>query len=302
VPQHDFEAHVMDGAFGHMDLAQSARLICIDPIADPRWRALLAKKETATLFHSPEWLSVLAQTYGFHFTAYVLLDQEGSPIAGVPVCDIDDIVGHRRVSLPFSDFCDPLVDSFEQWRLLVDALSPDVLPLGLRCLRFDVAWASEEIRVTKRAKWHGIRLQENLPAIWAKLSGKARTGIRKAQKHGVEVRPAERKDLAEFFHLHVRVRKYKYGLLAQPFSFFENVWDSFVEPGNGCVLVARLDGRIISGVLYLVWNNTLTYKINASDPDYLYCSPNDLIVWEGLRYADEKGLQLFDFGLSDIGQ
>ena len=292
----------MDGAVGHMDLAEADRLICIDPLTDHRWDALLKKKEAATLFHSPEWLSVLAQTYGFRFRAYVLLDHEGSPIAGIPVCDIDDIVGCRRITLPFSDFCDPLADSLDQWRLLVDALSPQAVPFGLRCLRFNVLWADGEFRVTKRAKWHGVRLQKTLPAMWAGLSGAARQAIRKAQGYGVVVRPAERDDLIEFFRLHVRVRKYKYGLLAQPFSFFENIWDSFIEPGNGRLLVARLDGRIISGVLYLVWNETLTYKINASDPDYLYCRPNDLIVWEGLRYADEKGLQLFDFGLSDVDQ
>src|SRR5690606_30698311 len=109
-------------------------------------------------------------------------------------------------------------------------------------------------------------------------------------------------DLRAFFEMHLRVRKHKYGLLAQPYRFFRSIWDNFLVPGRGRLLLARVDGRVVGGVLYLDWGDTVYYKFNASDPGDLGVRPNDLLVWEGLRRAHESGMRWFDFGVSDWDQ
>ena len=102
--------------------------------------------------------------------------------------------------------------------------------------------------------------------------------------------------------MHLKIRKYKYGLLAQPFLFFQNIWRHFVESQRGFLLLAVLDDKILAGDLFLQWKDTLYYKFNASIPEDLSHRPNDLLIWEAIQQAKKQGLQFLDFGLSDFDQ
>src|SRR4051794_29712742 len=94
---------------------------CVDPTRDPAWLELL-DHPSALLFHSPPWLRAVAEAYDFTIRAYLALDGTGSPVGGVPFCELDDIVGRRVVCLPFSDACDPLAESADVGRLLLAGL------------------------------------------------------------------------------------------------------------------------------------------------------------------------------------
>ncbi|MDQ3432811.1 MAG: GNAT family N-acetyltransferase, partial [Actinomycetota bacterium] len=151
-----------------------------------------------------------------------------------------------------------------------------------------------------RARWHGVDLNRTEEAIWEGLHSSARRAVRKATTDGVEVKVArDRADLRAFFELHLRVRKRKYGLLAQPFGFFERIWEHFLDGHRGALLLGELEGRVVSGVLFLEWQDTLYYKFNASDDAFLASRPNDRVLWEGIRYGCERGLSALDFGLTD---
>ena len=82
-------------------------LVCVDPRHDPLWRKLV-DQAPSSIFHSPDWIQVLSETYGWETRAHVLLDDQGEPMAGMPFCRVADMLGERIVALPFSDFCDPL--------------------------------------------------------------------------------------------------------------------------------------------------------------------------------------------------
>ena len=85
---------------------------CIDPLADPRWDKFLQKHPRASMFHSTAWLEALRRTYGFRTVAYTT-SADGEDLENAIVfCQIESwITGRRLVSLPFSDHCDPLVDT-----------------------------------------------------------------------------------------------------------------------------------------------------------------------------------------------
>ena len=65
-------------------------------------------------------------------------------------------------------------------------------------------------------------------------------------------------------------------------------------------MVAVHQDRIIGGVLFLEWKNGLFYRFNASSSAHLSLRPNDLVVWEGIKYGKAQGYSHLDFGLSDI--
>jgi hypothetical protein len=113
---------------------------------------------------------------------------------------------------------------------------------------------------------------------------------------------ASEQELRVFFEMHLKIRKYKYGLLAQPYSFLQNIWHHFVEPGHGFLMLAVHRDKIVAGDFFLEWQDTLYYKFNASLHDDLSHRPNDLLIWQGIQEGKKRGLTYLDFGLSDIDQ
>jgi CelD/BcsL family acetyltransferase involved in cellulose biosynthesis len=277
-------------------------IVEVHPCTDPLWHALL-DRYGASAFHSPQWIGTLAETYGWDVRALVLVGAGGAPEAGIAFCRVSDMLGTRIVSLPFSDYCDPLVATADQWHMLSSRLLAEDRPVVVRCLHNNIPVADERFSEFKRAKWHGVDLRLDQDALWRGIHDSAKRAIKKAQRDGIEVSVAQSEDeLRAFFELHLRVRKYKYRLLAQPYQFFENIWRHFVQAGNGTLLLARAERQVIGGIFFLEWRDTLYYKFNASSPDHLAYRPNDLLIWNGIQYGQAKGYAGFDFGLSDLDQ
>jgi CelD/BcsL family acetyltransferase involved in cellulose biosynthesis len=277
-------------------------IVCVDPRSDQLWRRLVDQVPSG-VFHSPGWIQVLTDTYGWEASAYVLLDDQGEPKAGIPYCRITDMLGERIVTLPFSDYCDPLVSDAECWRSLVDRLVPEQRPINVRCLHNDLPLSDERFALVKQAKWHRLDLRPDFDALWHAIHDSTQRAIRKSQREGVTVRVAQsEQELRFFFEMHLKVRKYKYGLLAQPYSFFQNIWRHFVDEQHGFLLLAISEDKIVAGDFFLDWKDTLYYKFNASVPGDLSHRPNDLLIWEGIQQGKNRGLTYLDFGLSDIDQ
>lgn len=277
-------------------------IVCIDPLTNPLWESVL-QQYPSRAFHSRPWLQVLTDTYGMKIEANVLLDESGTPQAALPFCRIEDMKGKRIASLPFSDYCDPLVNTLEQWQALTANLIAAQCPIATRSLHNPIPLADTRFTCYYQAKWHGVDLQPDLDTLWASLAGSARRAIQKARNNGVTVRLAQGKeDLRTFFNMHLKVRKHKYHMLAQPYRFFEHIWQQFVETQNGFIMLATYQGEAIAGTFFLEWQDGLYYKFNASSPGQYAVRPNDLMVWEAIQYAKSRGFRYLDFGLSDSDQ
>ncbi len=277
-------------------------VVRVDPRIDPLW-CRLVHQTPSSVFHSPSWMRVLSDTYGWEPNAYVVLDESGKPKAGLPFCRISDLLGERIVSLPFSDYCDPLVEDADSWRLLIDGLLPEQLPISLRCLHNNLPLTDERFTLAKQAKWHRLDLRPELDALWNAMHDSTHRAIRKSERAGLTLRVAQsEQELRSFFEMHLKIRKYKYGLLAQPYSFFQNIWRHFVDSQHGFLLLAIHEDKIVAGDFFLDWKDTLYYKFNASLPGDLSYRPNDLLIWEGIRRGKDLGLAYLDFGLSDVDQ
>ena len=277
-------------------------VVSVDPRTHPLWGQLV-QQVTTSVFHSPQWMQVLSDTYGWEPRAHLLLDENGQPQAGIPSFRISDMLGERIVTLPFSDYCDPLVNDEGSWRFLIDQLLSEERPLSVRCLHNDLPLSDKRFILAKQAKWHRLDLRPDLEALWKAMHDSTHRAIRKSEREGVTVRMAHsEQELRVFFEMHLKVRKYKYGLLAQPYSFLQNIWRHFVEPGRGFLMLAIHNDKIVAGDFFLEWKDTLYYKFNASLHDDLSHRPNDLLIWHGIQEGKKGGLTNLDFGLSDIDQ
>jgi CelD/BcsL family acetyltransferase involved in cellulose biosynthesis len=274
----------------------------IDPVADPLW-AHLVRRHRADLFLSPTWLRILEKTYGLEVEALVIRGDDGQAEAGLPYCVVSDMRGGRIVSLPFSDYCDPVVETAEQWNALISPLLDCHQPVFLRCLHNDIPLGDPRFDNPKRARWHGLALDADSETLLMGLENSARRAIRKAERNGLRVRRATSvDDVRAFFRLHLGIRKYKYRLIAQPEEFFVNIWERFRETDDDALMLAEIDGTTVGAVMYLAWGDTLYCKFSAWSAESLELRPTDLLIWEGIKHAKERGCRKLDFGLSDWDQ
>jgi hypothetical protein len=274
----------------------------IDPRHDRDWAALM-ESPRGSLFGAPPWIAAIVDTYGFEVTADVLVTERGRPIAGFARTRLDDLRGARIVGVPFCDRLDPVVDSDDQWKRLVDATLALDLPIELRVLDAHPPQHDQRFATVNELAWHATDLDRPEPEILESLHHMARRNIPAADRKGVRVRfGTDLADVQAFYELHRVTRKRKYRLLPQPMAFFEMIWKRFAPLGKIVVGLACHEGEVIAGNVCLIWNDVMYYKFAASDPDHLALRPNDLLAWESLRVGRERGCRRFDWGVSDLDQ
>ena len=50
--------------------------------------------------------------------------------------------------------------------------------------------------------------------------------------------------------MHLAIRKYKYQLLAQPYRFFEKIWEYLLQTGHGSLVTIHHEDQVISGAIH----------------------------------------------------
>jgi hypothetical protein len=263
------------------------------------WSAHFSGHRLTSLFSSPEWIEILSRTYGIDIQASLLQNQ--SVCAALLFSHIRDVRGDRIVCLPFSDYCDPLVDDARLWNDVVEPLVPFEVPVRLRCLRNRLPAQDPRFVLSRTAKWHCTDLTRAEDELWAGISPQARQNIRHALRSGVVVREGRSVEDAQiFYRMHLLTRKNKYRLLAQPFAFFENIFTVFGNGDRVVALIAECDGVPLAGIILLPFRDVLYYKFNASvDQKY---RANDLLAWHAILFGHRRALTTLDFGVSETNQ
>ncbi len=282
---------------------QAAVVATVDPRTDPRWEEV-ARAAGGNLFLSPPWIRAVCDTYEFTPRARVGRDPAGRP-GGFAWVEVDDLRGRRTISLPFSDRADPVAGDPALWRALSEGTlgTGGPVPVTLRTLLPSPVADDRRVEQIGEAAWHGTAVGGSTAEMFGRISSHARRNVRVAQRSGVQVSAETGPDAVRAFHaLHVRLRREKYRLLAQPLAFFEAIWEQFTREGAVTTLLAHSGGRPIAGALMLRWHDVLYYKFGASDPTQLSVRPNDAVFWAAIELAVEHSVPRIDWGLSELDQ
>jgi CelD/BcsL family acetyltransferase involved in cellulose biosynthesis len=273
-------------------------------MTDPRWTEFVTEHPAATPFHHPGWARVVAGCYGFHAFALAVSNATGTVRAGLPVVEVRHLHGGPKwVSLPYTDYCPPLISTGQEERLLVAAVARAARAAGVRRVEIRAPMIGGAV-AGPAALRHVLALSRNPADVYAGFHrSQVQRNIRRAEREGVTVRQGtSADDLTEiFYQLHLRTRR-RQGVPVQPRRFFRLLWENVISTGLGSVLIAEASARPIAAAVFLAWNETVIYKFGASDASSWSLRPNHLLFWHAIRAACEQERRWFDFGRTDIGQ
>jgi CelD/BcsL family acetyltransferase involved in cellulose biosynthesis len=272
-------------------------------IDNPLWTDFVYASSSAVPFHHPAWTQLLADCYGYRPLALALTDETGQIVAGLPVLEVGSGLGKRRwLSLPFTDYCPPLAVSNAVRTKLVNGLDDVRRAEGISRIEVRARLEGPATYSNSSHVMHSLRLEGGPQTIFRTFKRtQVQQRIAKAEREGVTVRrgcsPSDVTDV--FYDLHTRTRR-RLGVPVQPRRLFRLLHQSIIETGLGFVQLAYLRDTPIAGAVFLTWNGTVSYKYSASDVRFLHHRPNNLVLWQAIRWAAENDYRIFDFGRSHL--
>ena len=272
----------------------------INPLEYPGWDDLVLSQPDYSFFHSSHWARVLHDSYGYQPCYFAVFDRRKLS-ACLPVMEIKSVLtGTRGVSLPFTDYCIPLAPA----GFSLDDLFSSVVQHGVKA-----GWLSIEMRGGEKlpqqwpssSNYFGHTLDLLLPeeSLFSHIKDSTRRNIRKAQREGVSVTMSgDSGSMEEFYRLNCITRK-AHGLPPQPLHFFKNIHDHIISKGHGHIALAWHKGNAIAGAVYFHFGTRALYKYGASDRRCLNVRPNDLVMWEAIRWHRDHGYGALCFGRTE---
>ena len=274
----------------------------LDPLRDPRWAEFISRHDSASVFHSPQWLEAIQRTYGYKPVVYTTSPPSLPLSNGIVLCQINSwLTGRRMVSVPFSDHCEPLLDSPSAAAAIVEELKSGV----------DAGkWKYVELRpMSELAAPDGAVKSPACYLHMLDLRPSSEELFRTFHKDCIQrkVRRAEREELvyesgnserllSAFYRLMLQTRR-RHQLPPQPIQWFRNLVSCMGDRLQ--IRVAFKDGKETAGILTLQYKNVVVYKYGGSDTAFQNLGATPFLFWKTIVEAKAAGLTCMDFGRSD---
>ena len=285
-----------------MQMSSNKQVYTLDPLTDRRWPEFLARHSQASVFHSPEWLRALRDSYGYEPIVFTT-NKGGDLENGVVFCHIRSwITGNRLVSVPFSDHCEPLATE-QELNLILRAVSEYRKQCGyryseLRPLSGADAWDDESIfAANEKFTLHTIDLRADAATIYRNFHDSCiRRKIKRAEKEKLTLESGNSEELLhKFRHLLLLTRR-RHKLPPQPAKWFSNL--SRCLGDNLKIYLVSKDGIPAASIFTISYNKTLMYKYGCSDAQFHNMGGMPLLFWKAVQEGKQAGMEYFDLGRS----
>jgi lipid II:glycine glycyltransferase (peptidoglycan interpeptide bridge formation enzyme) len=277
------------------------KVVTTNTIDPSMWDQFVERHPLGTIYHHSLWQDVIQRTYGYK-PFYHLILRDGSEIeAAISSLHVRSwLTGNRIVSYPFSDTCDPLVETSEQLYALLKALEKTRSELNARFVELRFATANRLIdNYPSHPEYHNYHLAlDKEPMVVFRTFHKSciQRAIKKARKEELQIFTGKNElDLKTFYRLHLMTRK-KHGVPIQPFQFFKGLWNALTPKDMLTLFLARYRNKVVAGIIVLWFKGIARYKFGASDDRFSHLRANQLLMWKAIQSACQNRCKVFDFG------
>ena len=272
----------------------------IDPTRTPQWDQWIQSFPDCSIFHSSPWARVLMESYGQKPRYFALMEKE-QPRALLPIMEVKTLFTSKRgVSLPFSDFCEPMA---------LDRESFEILYASARDHGRRNGWSSLSLRggsqflgfAPQREHFvgHVLDLSPGPDDLFGHFRSSTRRNVARAQKCGVRVSLEKTPEsMRSYYDLHCLTRK-RHGVPPQPLSFFRQIQHHLIGRDHGFTALARHQGRVIAGAVFLHWGKHALYKFGASDDRFYETRANNLVMWTAMEHFSRRGFAQLHLGRTE---
>jgi hypothetical protein len=273
----------------------------INPLEIPNWDKQVLRLPGSSFFHTVAWAKLLSEAYNYKPT-YFTLFRDDEIVGLVPLMEIESVLtGKRGVSLPFTDYCQPIAQNKDQFQDMLYAATD----FGRK-----QNWKYLEIRggedffsdhqSSEQFYGHTLDLTAGSQKIYSNLRDSTRRNIKKAQKEQVSVSiSTSLPSIKDFYRLNAMTRK-EHGLPPQPYSFFRFLYDYIISKQIGFIVAASYNDIAISANVFFCFGKEVIYKYGASDKTYQNLRPNNLVMWEAIKWSADHGFEKLCFGRTEM--
>lgn len=282
------------------------RIYQIDPTRDGRWPDLVERHPKASVFHTTGWINALRHTYGYEPVVFTTSPPTAELKNGLLFCRVKSwLTGHRLVSLPFSDHCEPLADSEDDLNFLIRYVQITMERQNLRYLEvrpvngnFGQMTETNGFRPAATYYLHVLDLRRDLDQVFRRLDkDSVQRRVHRADRAGLIERFGRSDDLLkDFYSLFVMTRG-RHRLPPIPYTWFRNLIQF-----HGEALEIRLAYRAntpISAILTLRCKEVVYYKYACSDPLFNRLGAIPWLLWRAITAAKLNAAIEFDMGRTE---
>jgi FemAB-related protein (PEP-CTERM system-associated) len=267
--------------------------------ARPSWDAFVEASPAATFFHLSGWQTVLQKSFSYRPCHYYI-ERNGQICGILPLLHIKSrLFGNRLTSTPFCVGGSPVSESAE----IDDLLDRKAISL---LGEFSADYIEYRDPHRERAGW--IKQSDLYATFLGELDADADRQLKRIpRKQRAVLRKAmnsealtwtldeDTDDLYALYAVSVR----NLGTPVFPKRYFRNLK---LEFGDACeVLTVRHQGRPVNSVVSFYFRDRVMPYYTGSLPEARTLGANDLMYWQVMRRAVERGCKVFDFGRSKVG-
>ena len=282
----------------------------LQPTTRTEWDRALVELPAPHLLQTWEWGSFKSR-HGWRPTRHLWVDRgTDQPLAAASV--LTRRVGPLPVGVMYVpkgpvldytnlDLLDEVLGRLEalarQTRSTFIKIDPDVVPdtdpgpMVLDALRRR-GWrrSEEEIQFRNTVL---LDLTPSLDDLLMEMKSKWRYNVRLARRKGVTVRPGGRDDLPLLYDIYADTAD-RGEFVIRPESYYRDAWGSFVEAGLAQPLIAEVEGEPVAMVVIYRFGQRAYYIYGGSRIIHRDKMPNNLLQWEAMKWAKERGCTVYD--------
>lgn len=269
------------------------------PGDDLAWDEYVSRCPAAGLYHRYGWARVVQRSYQ-HPPVYLWARDEAGVRGILPLVLFRGALGGRSlVSLPFLDEGGVCADGETARRALWEAALGVARRERARSVELRQRDPSGLALQSQGSKVSVVLdLARDPEAMWKRLDAKVRNQVRKATSSGLAPSWCGMEGLDDFYAVFAHNMR-DLGSPVHGRRFFAALLEEFA--GTARLLIVRDGTQAVAGGVCMVFRDTVLVPWASSLREWRSRCPSNLLYWEVIRSACEKGLRSLDFGRSSRG-
>lgn len=260
------------------------------------WDGYLARCPGASFYHLYDWKEVNSAALGHR--SFYLVARRGELVTGVlPLTLVSSrLFGKILCSLPFVNFGGPCADDTDSQKALLDAAVAKAQALRVDYLELrSTQTLPGELPVSLRKISMTIALNADPDVLWNGYTSKHRKNVKRAYKHGLEVRKGGL-DLLPVFYQMMEQSWRNLGTPLYGRDYFERVLRTF--PDHSSVFLCHRNEEPVAVALTGYYNGVVEGLWAGGGLLARQLDANFVLYWEMIRDACLRGCHSFHLGRS----